>query len=147
MNNYTPETHKYVAIDFDNTITKEDCYPELGTPKPYAIATINKMIDQGYEIAIWTSRGSEENNPLIMKQLSEWGLNTDKVIINEHFPYFLGAYDSRSPKIYADVYIDDKAYGITEIDWKEISNSFLGYLETFKTIIDDSTGSKGYIVV
>ena len=131
-----PETHPHIAIDFDNTITTEDAYPELGKPRAYAIETMNNMIKAGYSLAIWTSRGSEIANPIIMKQLKDWGLHTEKVIINDHFPYYLKMYGSQSPKIGADVYIDDKAYGVSYIDWKEISIKFLGYEKTFKMVME-----------
>lgn len=123
---YTQETHKYIAIDYDGTIVDEGAFPEVGNYKTLAIVTIKRMIAEGYKVGIWTARGSVEQKELVMGALKEQGVDTEKLLFNEHFEYFLNKYESRSPKIYADVYIDDRAYGVKKIDWIDIHYDFFG---------------------
>lgn len=121
---YKPDTYKHVAIDFDNTITEGDSFPELGTLKYFAIETMNAMLKAGYNIHIWSSR-PESQQESILEFLTEEGLDTTNVKINEHFPHYLGKYSERSSKIYADVYIEDRAYGAPEIYWPDVYRAFI----------------------
>lgn len=124
---YNVEEYRYLAIDFDNTITEDDnSFPKIGKFKPLAIITMKRMLEEGYEICIWTARGGEEQEKLVLDALSLAGLDTSKILFNSHFDYFLNKYETRSPKIYGDVYIDDRAYGVKKIDWLSIHLDFFG---------------------
>lgn len=123
---YTQDTHKYIAIDYDGTIVDEGAFPEVGEFKTLAIVTIKRMIAEGYKVGIWTARGGAEQKELVMGALKEQGVDTSQVLFNEHFEYFLNKYESRSPKIYGDIYIDDRAYGVKKIDWVDIHYDFFG---------------------
>lgn len=126
---YTIESNRYIAVDFDGTITEEDgLFPNIGKFKFLAITTMKRMLEEGYKISIWTARGGEEQEKLIMDALLLAGLDTSKILFNSHFEYFLSKYEARSPKIYADIYIDDRAYGVEEINWGKIHFDFFGEL-------------------
>lgn len=122
---YTPETHKFLAIDYDGTIIEDGSFPEVGEFKPFAIETMIQMQKVGYKLNIWTCRGTAEQKISIMVALHGAGLNIREIGFNTHFQHFLDRYETRSNKIYADVYIDDKAYGISEINWYDIYRSFI----------------------
>ena len=47
-------------------------------------------------------------------------------MINKHFKHFTDKYAVGSPKISADVYIDNNAYGLEKVDWSEIYEDFIG---------------------
>lgn len=123
---YYPEAQTHILIDFDGTIIEDGVFPKIGEFKPLAITTMKRMLAEGYKIGIWTARGGEEQKELVMVALKEQGLNTDQIIFNEHFDYFLNKYKALSPKAYADVYIDDRAYGVKKIDWLSIHLDFFG---------------------
>lgn len=131
---YTPETHKHIAIDYDGTIVDDVSYPNVGTPNPGAIETIDAMLDKGYLINIWTCRGGAHESvdfiqeDAIRQQLDDLLTNElgKNIMINKHFKYFTDKYAVGSPKISADVYIDNNAYGLDKVDWSEIYEDFIG---------------------
>lgn len=129
---YTKETHEYIAVDFDGTIIQDGNYPYMGDEqlKQGAIATLQALVEKGYQISIWTCRGGHHPNLLetqeeaILTFLQQNGLDTTNIKVNEHFDYYLNRYPKSSPKVYASVYIDDRGVGVTEIDWYEIRKLF-----------------------
>lgn len=135
---YTPETHKHIALDYDGTIVDDVSYPFVGTPLPGAIETINAMLEAGYYINIWTCRGGIHDDvdfkqeDAIREQLDRLITHDNKknIKINEHFKFFTDKYLIGSPKISADVYIDNNGYGMQEVNWEEIYEDFIG--ETIK---------------
>lgn len=100
-----------IAVDFDGTLC-EFGFPGIGEQKYNHKKLMNALIEmreKGHKIILWTNRGDNEE----YKSLSEavqWckdrGLEFDAV--NENLPgqKKLSGY---SPKIMADLYIDDKA--------------------------------------
>ena len=133
---YTPDTHKYVAVDFDGTIIEEGDYPYIRNFLPHAIETLQMMVEEGYEVAIWTCRGGRGNvtaglphlteEQRVKVALFEQGLDIKNIEVNKHFPKYYEKYKGNSPKIYADVYIDNSAYGLDKVDWLEIREAFIG---------------------
>lgn len=106
-----------LAIDFDGTIVDED-YPNIGKLKPNVVNIINKLYDLGDYIIIWTNRKDAD-----LKSALEF---LDKVGIKYHIandnikdvklnfiPY---------PKIYADIFIDDRGILGIPNDWNTIYN-------------------------
>lgn len=51
-------------------------------------------------------------------------MDTTNIEVNKHFKHYTSIYPKQSPKIYADVYIDDKGVGVKEIDWFRIRKLF-----------------------
>lgn len=109
-----------IAIDFDDTIV-ENAFPNIGTLKPGAKIVINSLYNQGCEVLIWTCRSTDEQYGenasifAVKKFLDDNGIkytaiNTNSSIIN--FRSF--------PKIYADVYIDDRGINGIPDTWREI---------------------------
>lgn len=96
-----------IAIDFDGTIV-EHKFPEIGELLPYAKEVINKLF-QSSVIIIWTCRNEKETPnefAAMVKFLEDNGIPYH--YINENYPEngFLP-----EPKIYADIYIDDRNLG------------------------------------
>lgn len=91
------------AIDFDGTIVTHE-YPEIGKPVPYALDIMKHLIDRGDKIILWTMRSGEtlyQAADYIRKNGVElWSLNSNP---QQNW--------SKSPKAYAQHYIDDAALG------------------------------------
>lgn len=125
---FTPATHPVVAVDMDSTIWTED-YPNVGKPFPYAIETINKMLEVGYEVVLWTARGGD-NLWDCVHELNRLGLNTKHGMfkVNEHATYNTDRFEVQSPKVNCSVLLDDRAYGAPDYSkhWHVLYQEFIG---------------------
>jgi len=106
-----------IAIDFDGTIVEHD-YPNIGSPIPGAAEYIKKLHQDGHTILIWTARSGFEliHAMLYLKgaQIPFERVNSNAIEIASN-PEWINF----SPKIYADVYIDDRnVFGMRP--WNEI---------------------------
>jgi predicted mannosyl-3-phosphoglycerate phosphatase (HAD superfamily) len=110
-----------IAIDFDGTIV-EHKYPEIGELLPNAKEVINELYDLGYTIIIWTCRSNQNSSSDDLEKmvlfLKENGIKFNYVNKNE--PFIWGC----KPKIYADIYIDDRGV-FWEPDWLKIRKRIL----------------------
>lgn len=93
------------AVDFDGTLC-ESVFPGIGNPNTELINHLVKRRKQGNKIILWTCRVGER-----LQEAVEWckgyGLEFDAV--NENLPEMIERLGSDRRKIFADVYIDDKA--------------------------------------
>lgn len=105
-----------IAIDFDDTISIGDDYPNCSVIRPWAKTVINFMHALGIKIVIWTSRDvayNQEEKQMydhltpMLKFLENQDVKYDAINKSVQFsPY---AYNGR--KIYAHMYVDDRGYG------------------------------------
>lgn len=109
---------KTYAIDWDGTIVKNGSFPSIGEIKPNFINVAKRIIDNGDRIIIWTCRGGKEQYKAITDKLNENGI-TD-FLINEDYPDIKKRFKDQSPKVFADIYIDDRGLFSNGIDWYEI---------------------------
>lgn len=97
-----------IAVDFDGTIV-EHKFPRLGEPVPLAIEWLRRYKALGATLILWTmrsDRGDEKYLTDAVEYCRKCDLEFDGV--NE------GVHDrdwTTSPKAYANVYIDDAAFG------------------------------------
>jgi hypothetical protein len=104
-----------IAIDFDGTITQRNEYPNIGEIRPYAAEVIKVFQKRGYFCYLWTCRHGKD---LYAAEdfLKENGIQMDA--------YNKGP-STGSPKLIANVYIDDAAYPNNgNIDWLDIAKYF-----------------------
>jgi len=106
-----------IAVDFDGTVVEHQ-YPAIGPLKEGAKETLLAFRKAGHKIAIWTCRAGKEEQD-VRRFLVDNGLPFDS--INTAVP----GTDLGTRKIYADVYIDDKAIRY-EDNWKEIRRLIVG---------------------
>lgn len=94
----------YIAVDFDGTIFKHE-YPAIGEEVPMAIDMIKRLQAKGHKIILYTMRHGEMLTAAIeacrARGVEFWSHN--------HNPE--QASFSLSPKIWANIYIDDAALG------------------------------------
>lgn len=104
-----------IAVDFDGTLCEYD-FPRIGRQSDQQtdlLKTLIRLKSDGHYIILWTNRGDKDGFNCLTEAV-DWcrnqGLNFDQV--NKNNPEMesnkLSGY---SPKIMADVYIDDKALG------------------------------------
>ncbi len=116
-----------LAIDFDGTIVEHKWFdksdPTIGNEIPNATSTLKKLKAEGHKLVLWTGRSGY---PLY--NAVRWCANRDITFdgVNEN------VVDTTQwgcvPKIYADIYIDDKSIaclmrevlGNEGIDWLNI---------------------------
>lgn len=101
---------KVIAVDFDRTLTQsETVFPELSTPNYQLVRKLREWSKEN-TIIIWTSRSGKHIEPMI-----EYLLYHDIPFhyINDN-P--LNPYIPQSRKLFADVYIDDKAVNLNYMD-------------------------------
>lgn len=105
-----------LAVDYDGTLF-EGMYPQLGEPKLDVIAKTKEFIEAGAEVALWTCREGKSLKEAV-ERCKEHGL--EFIAINDNTPaqheynrvngmHGIEAFAQR--KIYADLYVDDKAPG------------------------------------
>ena len=106
-----------IAIDFDGTITTENCFPDISELRPYVKEAIQHFQAVGHKCILWTCR---YGNSLLeaINWLADKGIKMDAS--NENI------YSLESRKIVADVYIDDKnVFMVDQVDWKKIEEYVL----------------------
>ena len=116
-----------IAVDFDGTLCGNE-YPEIGPPNLELIkALIEAQKIRGHYIILWTCRRDE----MLRKALdfcSEYGLEFDGVNNRPAAApdiYATPAGTSKYRKVFADIYIDDRALSPSQfcISLKEFSKN------------------------
>ena len=107
------------AIDADGAIV-ENAFPKIGKEIPGAIQTMSDLQEGGHKIILWTVREDPELAEFL-GFLATRGFSPDAV--NKNIQKF-----SSSPKVYADIYIDDHSFPrapTMETLWETIRIVFL----------------------
>ena len=118
----------FICVDFDGTIV-DHRYPEIGQPVPGAVKWLKLLHRQGARLILFTMRsdGGVAGNALTdaLDYLRSEGVELFAVNENPGQQEW-----TSSPKVYADVYIDDSAFGCPLIrptgfarpcvDWNEV---------------------------
>ena len=94
-----------IAVDFDGTLCKEH-WPEIGAPNLRLIGWLKERRKAGDKLILWTCRCGEMLEKAVA-WCSVWGLTFDAV--NANLPENVAQYGNDCRKVYADIYLDDKA--------------------------------------
>ncbi len=93
-----------IAVDFDGTCVTHE-YPDMGRDIG-AVPVLRELADAGYRIILYTMRSGS-----LEKRAAEWfkenGIPLYGINRNPHQKQW-----TDSPKVYADLYIDDSALGV-----------------------------------
>lgn len=103
-----PYLGKIIAVDFDGTIC-ENKYPECGDPNVMLIHALKTARSKGAHLILWTCRTNDALCDAI-EYCAKNDLYFDSV--NQDAPIIQSRWGDHSRKIYADIYIDDKAAGL-----------------------------------
>ena len=112
-----PERNPLIyAIDFDGTLCR-NAYPRIGKPKMRMIRKCIRLKRKGHKLILWTCREKWELLDAIF-WCGDYGLFFDAH--NENLPELTERYGNDCRKIGADVYIDDRNYGLIRrrIKWQ-----------------------------
>ena len=105
-----------IAVDFDGTIV-EHRYPEIGKERPFATATLRKLIEDGHRLILWSVREGE-----LLEQAVEWCKKRGVVFyaVNRDFEEDTPERNtSYSRKLKVQMFIDDRHVGGLP-DWAAI---------------------------
>lgn len=129
-----------IAIDFDGTITTADTYPRINALRRYVKECLNFLEDIGVKVVIYTSRDvaidqdtyevHDDITPMI-NFLHDNGIKFSAV--NKSIQFCPFKYNAR--KVYAHMYVDDKAYG-----WVESACAFIYPFHDFLVGVCGVTG-------
>ena len=106
-----------IAVDFDGTIV-EHKYPSIGRERPFAVETLKQLAVDGHKLILWTVRSGDTLDEAV-KWCAERGLTFYAVNSNQPAGALFSDRKDRSPKIEADVFIDDSNIGGLP-DWGKI---------------------------
>jgi len=123
----------FICVDFDGTIVDHH-FPEIGAEAPGAIHWLGKLQGQGAKLILFTMRSDSWSGGALLSDAVDflegrgiklYGINTNP------------DQDSwtESPKAYADIYVDDSAFGCPLIrpkgfrrpcvDWEKVGPALL----------------------
>jgi hypothetical protein len=101
------ESRKFTiyAVDFDGTLC-ESVWPGIGSPNTALIKHLIKRRREGNIVILWTCRCGNR-----LEEAVSWcrGFDLEFDAVNENLPEMIEYFGNDSRKIFADVYIDDKA--------------------------------------
>jgi hypothetical protein len=93
-----------IAIDFDGTCVEHE-YPSVGMDVEGAVETLRALNNKGHRLILFTMRSGEKLEKAIKwfkdRDIELWAVNENP----EQKQW------TESPKVFADVYIDDAALG------------------------------------
>ena len=93
-----------IAIDFDGTCVEHD-YPAVGMDVEGATSVLRDLVAKGHRLVLFTMRSGEKLEAALKwfkdRKITLWAVNRNPE--QEEW--------TESPKVYADIYIDDSALG------------------------------------
>ncbi|MBW1635610.1 MAG: hypothetical protein JRC87_06140 [Deltaproteobacteria bacterium] len=109
----------YIGLDFDGTVV-DHRYPDIGEPVPGAVKWLKRLQRSGGRIILFTMRSNNSATGNLLteavKYLEENGIRLFGVNRNPDQDDW-----TTSPKAYANVYIDDSAFGCPLIQPKDFA--------------------------
>ena len=116
-----------IAVDFDGTLC-EYAFPEIGEQRRSHKILMSKLIqlrNEGHKLILWTNRGDNDEYPVLTEAV-EWCRNRGLIFdaVNENLPN-QNKLSGYSPKVMADIYIDDRALEFSETDSMERTLNYL----------------------
>ena len=121
-----------IAVDFDGCLVRHE-FPEIGAPVPRAREVLRELVDADHLLILWTCRSDNWGSHLgdaVRLIRDDWGIPLHAVNTNAPGDLWVA-----SPKVYADIYIDDKGLGcplvcpddggIPYVDWKAVRSQLV----------------------
>lgn len=116
-----------IALDFDGTVVKH-AYPKIGEDIG-AVPVLKEFVRRGHQLVLNTMRSGD-----LLEEAAQWFVNNGIELVGKNSCPGQSTWTS-SPKVFAQVYIDDAALGAPTIidekgnifiDWRTVAMAF-GY--------------------
>lgn len=115
--------YSYVAVDFDGTLCTDE-FPEIGMPKEKCIAYVKRLAAEGSKLILHTCRenGTRKLLDEAVEFCEQQGISLFAVNENpdNEYPVQFGLRHDQGRKVYADLYIDDKAVNSEDLETFDI---------------------------
>lgn len=121
----TLEKRDIIAVDFDGTLC-ENQWPEIGLPNTKLIKELIYRRKQGDKLILWTNRVDDKLENAV-NWCKEQGLEFDA--INDNLPEIIESFGSNSRKVFANIYIDDRANNQYDLPFAAEREGMMGYAE------------------
>ena len=109
MMNTMNDLPKIVAVDFDGTLV-EDRFPEIGEPIQVMFQLCKQLKAVGVKLILWTSRDNDSPQRNLDAAVDFCvDLGRSCVVVNRNIPEVIAMFHNDTRKVYADLYLDDKA--------------------------------------
>lgn len=130
--------YEFVAVDFDGTLCA-DAFPEVGEPKPLVIDYVKRLAAEGSKIILYTSRENGTRKLLDEAVAFCKAQEIPLYAVNEnpgnYYAGLNGLEPSAGRKVYADLYIDDKAVNPLAIEAFGAAEIVAPYLQQISEVI------------
>lgn len=121
----TLEKRDIIAVDFDGTLC-ENQWPEIGLPNTKLIKELIYRRKQGDKLILWTNRVDDKLENAV-NWCKEQGLEFDA--INDNLPEIVESFGSNSRKVFANIYIDDRANNRYDLPFAAERGGMMGWAE------------------
>ena len=121
----TLEKRDIIAVDFDGTLC-ENQWPEIGLPNTKLIKELIYRRKQGDKLILWTNRVDDKLENAV-NWCKEQGLEFDA--INDNLPEIVESFGSNSRKVFANIYIDDRANNRYYLPFAAERGGMMGWAE------------------
>ena len=120
-----------IAVDFDGTCVHHK-YPKVGEDVPHAVPVLQELVRRGAQLILWTMRSGDTLDDAV-----EWFASRDIPLHGIQRNPTQDRWTS-SPKAYAQLYIDDAAFGCPllgdhprrmVVDWEAVAQHFGIYVK------------------
>jgi hypothetical protein len=118
----------YIAIDFDGTVVAHE-YPLIGRSVG-AEPVLKALVEAGHKLILFTMRGgtelAEAEEWFVQKEIEIWQVNRNP----EQDTW------TRSPKVWANIYIDDCAVGVPLRADSPDERPFVDWVRVHRWLVD-----------
>ena len=121
----TLEKRDIIAVDFDGTLC-ENQWPEIGLPNTKLIKELIYRRKQGDKLILWTNRVDDKLENAV-NWCKEHGL--EFYAINDNLPEIVESFGSNSRKVFANIYIDDRANNRYDLPFAAEREGMMGWAE------------------
>lgn len=117
----------FIAVDFDGTVV-DHRFPKVGQDVPGAVEALTALLEEGHQLILFTMRSEESLDDAVNWYLTR-GLRLHGIQTNPTQRSW-----TRSPKAYANAYIDDAAVGCPLIKPEGFARPCVNWPEVMKLI-------------
>jgi len=117
-----------IALDFDGTVV-ENVYPDMGKDVPLAANTLRILHQFGYKIILYTMRSGD-----LLDFAVEWFKERKIPLYGIQFDPTQHEWSS-SNKCYADLIIDDRAFGCPLIKYESFERPVVNWVQVANMLL------------